>query len=127
MLPTSLIEPLQKHLQQVKQLHQRDLEQGFGSVYLPFALERKYPHADRAWIWQFVSPSPSRSRDPRTGITRRHRWHETGIQRSLKQTVQVTSIAKRIGCHPFRHRFATHLLEDGYDIRTVQECWGTRM
>ncbi|MBE9138637.1 integron integrase [Nodosilinea sp. LEGE 07088] len=124
MLPDSLIEPLQEHLRKVKRLHQLDLDQGYGSVYLPFALERKYPHADRAWIWQFVFPSPGRSRDPRSGVIRRHHLHESGVQRSLKQAVQVAQLAKRVGCHTFRHSFATHLLEDGYDIRTVQELLG---
>ncbi len=124
MLPDSLIEPLQEHLGKVKRLHQLDLDQGYGSVYLPFALERKHPHADRAWIWQFVFPSPGRSRDPRSGVIRRHHLHESGVQRSLKQAVQAVQIPKRVGCHTFRHSFATHLLEDGYDIRTVQELLG---
>jgi integron integrase len=124
MLPSSLIEPLTQHLQQVKRLHQRDLDQGYGSVYLPFALERKYPHADRSWIWQFVFPSPSRSCDPRSGIVRRHHLHESGVQKALKQAVRSAKVEKRVGCHTFRHSFATHLLEDGYDIRTVQELLG---
>jgi integrase len=100
------------------------LDQGYGSVYLPFALKRKHPHADRTWIWQFVFPSPSRSRDPRSGIIRRHHLHESGVQKTLKQAVRIAGIAKRVGCHTFRHSFATHLLEDGYDIRTVQELLG---
>lgn len=101
-----------------------DLDQGYGSVYLPFALERKYPHADKAWIWQYVFPSPTRSRDPRSRMIRRHHLHESGIQRSLKQAVRMAGIPKQVGCHTFRHSFATHLLEDGYDIRTVQELLG---
>ncbi len=123
MLPDSLIEPLQEHLRKVKRLHQLDLDQRYGLVYLPFALERKYPHADRAWIWQFVFPSTGRSRDSR-GIIRRHHLHESGVQKTLKQAVCASGIAERIGCHTFRHSFATHLLEDGYDIRTVQELLG---
>jgi integron integrase len=124
MLPESLIEPLQHHLQNVKRLHELDLDQGYGSVFLPFALERKYPNADRAWIWQFVFPSVGRSRDPRSGIVRRHHLHETGIQKSLKRAVFAAQIEKRVGVHTLRHSFATHLLEDGYDIRTVQELLG---
>lgn len=124
MLPESLVEPLQAHLRKVKRLHQLDLDQGYGSVYLPFALERKYPHADRAWIWQYVFPSPSRSRDPRSHMIRRHHLHESGVQRAVKQAVRMAGISKRVGCHTFRHSFATHLLEDGYDIRTVQELLG---
>jgi len=124
MLPDSLSDVLKDHLEKVRRLHQTDLDQGYGSVYLPFALERKYPHADRAWIWQFVFPSLSRSQDPRSGIFRRHHLHESSVQRSLKQAVGQAGIQKRVSCHTFRHSFATHLLEDGYDIRTVQELLG---
>ncbi|MFS8887928.1 integron integrase, partial [Synechococcus sp. R55.1] len=121
MLPETLVEPLQEHLLWAKRQHQQDLEQGYGSVYLPFALERKYPNAEREWSWQYVFPAERLSQDPRTGITRRHHLHESGLQRAIKQAVQKTGIPKRVSCHTFRHSFATHLLQNGYDIRTVQE------
>ncbi len=124
MLPSSVISPLKEHLQRVKRLHEQDLDQGYGSVYLPFALERKYQSVDRAWIWQFVFPSERLSQDPRSGVVRRHHLHESGLQRTLKQAVQAAGIAKRVSCHTFRHSFATHLLQNGYDIRTVQELLG---
>lgn len=124
MLPSIVIQPLQDYLLQVKRLHQQDLDRGFGSVYLPFALERKYPNADRDWIWQYVFPSDRIAKDPRSSITRRHHLHESGLQKSVKQAVRIAGIAKRVGCHTFRHCFATHLIEAGYDIRTVQELLG---
>jgi len=124
MLPDSLIEPLKEHLQWVKRLHVEDLAKGCGAVYLPDALDRKFPNAAREWIWQYVFPSDQLSIDSRSGETRRHHLDESGLQKAVRQAARAAGLDKRVTCHTFRHSFATHLLENGYDIRTVQELLG---
>jgi integrase len=123
-LPDSLIPLLKEHLQRVKALHEQDLAQGYGAVYLPDALARKYPNADREWGWQYVFPASSLSQDPRSGVTRRHHLHESSLQKAIKEAARLAGIIKPVGPHTLRHCFATHLLEGGYDIRTVQELLG---
>lgn len=123
-VPKKLVDRLKIQIGQTRALHAEDVEQGYGRVYMPDALARKYPNAGKELRWQYVFPSARLSTDPRSGAARRHHVHETGLQRHVKKAADEAGIPKKVNCHALRHSFATHLLESGYDIRTVQELLG---
>ena len=122
--PQSIQAELRLHLEKVKRLHDGDIAEGFGEAYLPMALAKKYPTASREFRWQYVFPAKNLSRDPRSEATRRHHVLESGLQKAVKAAVNKAGITKRVSCHTFRHSFATHLLENGVNIRVVQELMG---